>query len=206
MFVHANKSWKRYNLSEIIYFINLGLKGIFGNFAGLSMATFCQFETNYQKHENNYYRKEYLRLNPLPELVAVQQHTESGKDEIVADSIISRLRSKKATNGDYVVWFSYLQEKGLVNDKSWIKFVIDEVNKSEPAKERYKSELLKRKTICMSLVQEHLVLEINKELEAIEKDNPKFAEIEYWAKVLFFENTFCTDENINKLETFLKNK
>jgi hypothetical protein len=24
MFVHANKSWKRYNLSEIIYFINLG--------------------------------------------------------------------------------------------------------------------------------------------------------------------------------------
>jgi hypothetical protein len=58
----------------------------------------------------------------------------------------------------------------------------------------------------MSLVQEHLVLEINKELEAIEKDNPKFAEIEYWAKVLFFENTFCTDENINKLETFLKTK
>jgi hypothetical protein len=194
------ESW---NLNEIYYFIELGLSKCFGDYFGINLITFKQFQHAYAKNENTHYRKEYLLKNPLPQLVAVEQHTKSGKDEIVVDSILSKLRSKKATNGDYIAWFLFLQEKGIVNDKSWIRFVLDETNKSEPAKERYQYELLRRKTICMSLVQEQLVLEINKELEAIENDNPKFTEIEYWAKVLFFESTFTSDDNISKLDDLL---
>ena len=59
MHQYANQSWKRYNLSEIIYFINLGLKGTFGNFAGLSMATFCQFESTL--FERNHLRPIFIR-------------------------------------------------------------------------------------------------------------------------------------------------
>ncbi len=195
------ESW---NLNEIYYFIELGLSKVFGEYFGINLITFKQFQHAYTKNENTHYRKEYLLKNPLPPLIEISQHTESGKDEIVIDSMLSKLRNKKSTSGDYVAWFTFLQEKGIVNDKSWFKFVIDEANKKEPAKERYKAELLKRKTICMSLAQEHLVLEINKEIENIENDNPNFTEIQFWAKVLFFEDKFSSEENINKLEKLIK--
>lgn len=197
------ESW---NLNEIYYFIELGLTKVFGDYFGINLLTFKQFQHAYTKNEFAYYRKEYLIKNPLPSLEKLEQHTESGKDEIVIDSMLSKLRNKKSTSGDYVAWFTFLQEKGIVNDKSWLKFVINEANKKEPAKERYKAEILKRKTIFMSLVQEHLVLEINKEIENIDNDNPNFTEIQSWAKVLFFEETFSSEENINKLESLLKNK
>jgi hypothetical protein len=199
MFVHANKSWKRYNLSEIIYFINLGLKGIFGNFAGLSMATFCQFETAYQKHENNYYRKEYLRLNPLPELVAVQQHTESGKDEIVIDAMISKLKSKNYTDADLNVWYDFLEQKGAIKLDRWKQY------KTEGA-EKYTKELHKRSNFAQNNNLKDLYNEIKKALDLTKELKYDVIELTYHSKVHFMELTFCTDENINKLETFLKTK
>jgi hypothetical protein len=199
MFVHANKSWKRYNLSEIIYFINLGLKGIFGNFAGLSMATFCQFETNYQKHENNYYRKEYLRLNPLPVLEAIEQHTESGKDEIVIDAMISKLKSKNYTDADLNVWYDFLEQKGAIKLDRWKQY------KTEGA-EKYTKELHKRSNFAQHNNLKYLYNEIKKALDLAKELKYDVIELTYHSKVHFMELTFCTDENINKLETFLKIK
>jgi hypothetical protein len=199
MFVHANKSWKRYNLSEIIYFINLGLKGIFGNFAGLSMATFCQFETNYQKHENNYYRKEYLRLNPLPVLEAIEQHTESGKDEIVIDAMISKLKSKNYTDADLNVWYDFLEQKGAIKLDRWKQY------KTEGA-EKYTKELHKRSNFAQHNNLKDLYNEIKKALDLAKELKYDAVELTYHSKVHFMELTFSTDENINKLETFLKTK
>ena len=199
MFVHANKSWKRYNLSEIIYFINLGLKGIFGNFAGLSMATFCQFETNYQKHENNYYRKEYLRLNPLPVLEAIEQHTESGKDEIVIDAMISKLKSNNYTDADLNVWYDFLEQKGAIKLDRWKQY------ETEGA-EKYKKELHKRSNFAQHNNLKDLYNEIKKALDLTKELKYDVIELTYHSKVHFMELTFCTDENINKLETFLKTK
>jgi hypothetical protein len=199
MFVHANKSWKRYKLSEIIYFINLGLKGIFGNFAGLSMATFCQFETNYQKNENNYYRKEYLRLNPLPVLEAIEQHTESGKDEIVIDAMISKLKSKNYTDADLNVWYDFLEQKGAIKLDRWKQY------KTEGA-EKYTKELHKRSNFAQHNNLKDLYNEIKKALDLAKESKYDVIELTYYSKVYFMELTFCTDENINKLETFLKTK
>jgi hypothetical protein len=199
MFVHANKSWKRYNLSEIIYFINLGLKGIFGNFAGISMATFCQFETAYQKHENNYYRKEYLRLNPLPQLESLAQHTESGKDEIVIDAMISKLKSKNYTDADLNVWYDYLEQKGAIKLDRWKQY------KTEGA-EKYTQELHKRLKIAQNSNLKDLCIEIKKAFNLAKESKYDALELTYHSKVHFMKLTFCTDENINKLETFLKTK
>jgi hypothetical protein len=186
-------------LSEIIYFINLGLKGIFGNFAGISMATFCQFETAYQKHENNYYRKEYLRFNPLPELVAVQQHTESGKDEIVIDAMISKLKSKNYTDADLNVWYDFLEQKSAIKLDRWKQY------KTEGA-EKYTKELHKRSNFAQHNNLKDLYNEIKKALDLAKELKYDVIELTYHSKVHFMELTFCTDENINKLETFLKTK
>jgi hypothetical protein len=176
MFVHANKSWKRYNLSEIIYFINLGLKGIFGNFAGSSMATFCQFETAYQKHENNYYRKEYLRLNPLPVLEAIEQHTESGKDEIVIDAMISKLKSKKFTDADLNVWYDFLEQKGAIKLNRWKQY------KTEGA-EKYTKELHKRSNFAQHNNLKDLYNEIKKALDLAKESKYDAVELTYHSKV-----------------------
>jgi len=199
MFVHSNQSWKRYNLSEIIYFINLGLKGIFGQFAGLSMATFCQFETAYQKHENNYYRKEYLRLNPLPAIHSIQQHTESGKDEIVIDALLNKLKSKNYTDADLNVWYDFLEKKGAVKLDRWKQYETDGAKK-------YTQELHKRSNFAQTNNLKDLHNEIKKALEMAKESKYDIIELAYHSKVHFMELTFSTNENIDILEKYLKNE
>ena len=199
MHQYANQSWKRYNLSEIIYFINLGLKGTFGNFAGLSMATFCQFETAYQKHENNYYRKEYLRLNPLPELQAIQQHTESGKDEIVIDAMLSKLKSNNYTDADLNVWYDFLEQKGAIKLNRWKQYETDGANK-------YTQELHKRSNFAQSNNLKDLYNEIKKALEMAKELKYDAVELAYHSKVYFMETTFTDENNLKKLEIYLKNE
>ena len=201
-----NKAWKRYKIKEVDYFITLGLNGVFGNFAGISMATLCQFETAYQKNDNVHYRKEYLRLNPPEQLVELVSNTDSGKDEVVIDSIINKLRNNTSSEADYNVWFTFLENKGAVNDRSWQKFIYNKEEEYEPAKERYMLELGKRKRFAENIVNTELVLEMNKKIHDAENDNPDTKEIEFWSKVLFFEELGQDSNKINQLETFLKQK
>jgi len=201
-----NTTWKRYKIKEVDYFITLGLNGVFGNFAGISMATLCQFETAYQKHDNVHYRKEYLRLNPPQEQHQLVSNTDSGKDEVVINSIISKLRDNSASEADYNVWFSFLQQKGAVNDKSWQKFIYKKEDDYEPANERYLLELGKRKRFAETTYNLDLLSKINKKINDAEHDNSNTDEIEFWCKVLFFEELASDSEKINKLEQFLKKK
>lgn len=198
MYAHANQSWKRYNLSEIIYFINLGLKGIFGQFAGLSMATFCQFETAYQKQENVYYRKEYIRLNPPEQLVELVDNTETGKDEIVIDAMLSRLKSKNCTDADLNVWYDFLEQKGAVKLGRWKQYEIE-------GAEKYTKELYKRSNFAQNNNLKDLYNEIKKALEMAKESKYNIIELSYHSKAHFMEVTF-TNENINKLENFFKAK
>ena len=207
-FLHEefNKNWKRYNFKEIEYLIILGLKGNFGSFAGISMATICQFETAYQKHDNVHYRKEYLRLNPPQEQHQLVSNTDTGKDEVVIDSIITKLRDNSGSEADYNVWFRFLEEKGAVNHRSWQKFIYNKQDDYEPANERYLLELGKRKRFAESTYNLDLLSKINKKIHDAEHDNPDTIEIEFWCKVLFFEELASDIEKINKLEQFLKKK
>ena len=201
-----NTTWKRYKIKEVDYFITLGLNGVFGSFAGISMATLCQFETAYQKHDNVHYRKEYLRLNPPQEQHQLVSNTDTGKDEIVIDSIILKLRDNSASEADYNVWFRFLQEKGAVNHRSWQKFIYNKQDDYEPANERYLLELGKRKRFAESTYNLDLLSKINKKIHDAEHDNPDTIEIEFWCKVLFFEELASDNDKINKLEQFLKKK
>jgi hypothetical protein len=201
-----NTTWKRYKIKEVDYFITLGLNGVFGNFAGISMATLCQFETAYQKHDNVHYRKEYLRLNPPQEQHQLVSNTDTGKDEVVIDSIISKLRDNSASEADYNVWFRFLEQKSAVNDRSWQKFIYNKEDDYEPANERYLLELGKRKRFAESTYNLDLLSKINKKINDAEHDNPDTIEIEFWCKVLFFEELSLDSEKINKLEQFLKKK
>lgn len=197
MYQYANQSWKRYNLSEIIYFINLGLKGIFGQFAGLSMATFCQFETAYQKHENNYYRKEYLRLNPPEVKVELSQHTESGKDEIVIDAMLSKLKSKNYTDADLNVWYDFLEQKGAVKLGRWQQH-------TDKGAEKCKEALQKRLNFAQQNHLEHLYDEIKKGLNMAKESKYDAVDLAYHSKVYFMEVTFTNENNLKKLEIYLK--
>lgn len=201
-----NKTWKRYKIKEVDYFITLGLNGVFGNFAGISMATFCQFETAYQKNDNVHYRKEYLRLNPPEQLVELVSNTDSGKDELVIDSILNKLRNNTASEADYNVWFTFLEKKGAVNNRSWQKFIYNKEDDYEPAKERYLLELGKRKRFAESTYNLELLSIINKNLQNVDNNQPDIKEIEFWSKVLFFEELAQDSNKINQLETFLKQK
>lgn len=198
-----NTTWKRYKIKEVDYFITLGLNGVFGNFAGISMATFCQFETAYQRHDNVHYRKEYIRLNPPEQLVELVDNTDTGKDEIVINSILTKLRQKIALQGDYIAWFDFLLKKGITRNRSLDKFRFNEEENYSPVEERYRLELLERKRICLNSHQKDLVTQIDKELLALENATPNEVEIDFWLKVMFFEETFGSEENINKLELLL---
>lgn len=193
------ESW---NLNEIFYFIELGLSNTFGDYFGINLIAFKKFEHAYSKNENSYYRKQYLIKNPLPQLESLAQHTETGKDEIVIDSIISKLRNNSATEADYNVWFTFLEKKGAVNVKSWSKFIYNKQDDYEPAKERYLQELGKRKRFAESTYNLDLLGQINKQIESAENNQPDIKEIEFWCKVIFFEK--LDSEKIDKLEKYLK--
>ena len=179
-----NSSWKRYKIKEVDYFITLGLNGVFGNFAGISMATICQFETSYQKTDNLYYRKEYLRLNPPEILQELVSYTESHKEEVVKKSIIDKINSKSCKETDYATWFDFLVVKG----NAWKKYIYNSEDDYDPAKERLLIHLRNRKEVAANLRQFHLIDGIMNDIENTEKDNPNIEDIKYWCKVLFFED------------------
>jgi hypothetical protein len=191
-----NESW---NLNEVFYFIDLGLSKVFGDYFGINLITFKQFEHAYSKNENSYYRKQYLLKNPLPVLEAIEQHTESGKDEIVIDAMISKLKSKNYTDADLNVWYDFLEQKGAIKLDRWKQY------KTEGA-EKYTKELHKRSNFAQHNNLKDLYNEIKKALDLAKESKYDAVELTYHSKVHFMELTFCNDENINKLETFLKTK
>ena len=197
------ESW---NLNEIFYFIELGLTKVFGEYFGINLITFKQFEHAYSKNEYIHYRRQYLIKNPLPPQKELSQYTDSGKDEVVIDSIINKLRNNTASEADYNVWFTFLEKKGAVNNRSWQKFIYNKEDDYEPAKERYMLELVKRKRFAESTYNLELLSIINKNLQNVDNNQPDIKEIEFWSKILFFEELAQDSNKINQLETFLKQK
>jgi hypothetical protein len=191
-----NESW---NLNEIFYFIDLGLSKVFGDYFGINLITFKQFEHAYSKNENSYYRKQYLLKNPLPVLEAIEQHTESGKDEIVIDAILKGLKTKNCSNANLSIWYNFLEQKNIIG-KNRFKIYSDE------SKNYIKKMLYKSKLEAQNNNLKETITEIKKELEMASNGIFDSNEEDRIAKSIFMQKTFYIDENINKLETFLKTK
>ena len=189
------ESW---NLNEIFYFIDLGLSNVFGDYFGINLITFKKFEHAYSKNENSYYRKQYLLKNPLPQLESLAQHTESGKDEIVIDAMLSKLKSNNYTDADLNVWYDFLEQKGAVKLNRWKQY-------ETLGAEKYTQELHKRSNFAQSNNLKDLYNEIKKALEMAKELKYDAVELAYHSKVYFMEVTFTNENNLKKLEIYLKN-
>jgi len=192
---------ERWNLNEIYYFIELGLSKVFGDYFGINLITFKQFEHAYSKQEYLQYRKAYLEKNPYPPQKELSQYTESHKEEVVKKSIVDKINDKSCKETDYAPWYDFLVGKKIIKENAWKKYIYNSEDDYDPAKDRLLIHLRTRKEVATNLRQFHLIDGIMKDIEDAEKDNPNIEDIKYWCKVLFFEDII---NNETKKEYLIK--